>query len=450
MSRHFTESAAREKPAPGAVGAPNAVHRIATLGLAIVAAGLLSGIAGVTLTFVLRAVEHLTFGYSGGGFLTGVETAPDWRRVVGPAVGGLLSGAGWWLVRRHRHVPSLNDIVRDPAATRHLGTVVVDAFLQVLVVGSGASIGREGAPRQTAAVLASAATQRLRLADPARQALIAGAAGAGLSAVYNTPIAGALFAVEVILRTRRLSAAAISLSVSFLGTSVLWFVHGTAPTYHLPGGTTDWVPVALWSIVAIVPCLLLGRVFSRITSAAQDRHTGPTVRLVVSIGSASAILGLIGWWAPELFGNGKAVIDAIADGDRSLLLLVALVALKPLVTAMFLRTGATGGLLTPSMATGAAFGASVAVVLRHFGVPADVPSFALVAAAGCLATTQEAPFFAVFFTWELARPAPWELICFLITAIGATAIYRMRHPQDPTQRRMALGRVGRRRPTRAR
>ncbi len=401
---------------------------------AILIAGVLSGLAGVALTFLLHLIERCAYGYGHGSFLTGVHATPWWRRVAATTGGGLLAGTGWWLLRRRRNVPSLNDLVHKPAASQRIGTVLADALLQVLIVGSGASIGREGAPRQSAAVLAATATRRLRLADIDQQALIAGAAGAGLSAVYNTPIAGAVFALEIILRTRRPRTIAITVGVSLTGTSILWLIHGTGPTYRLPPMTSGWAPVAVWSVIAIVPCLILGRAFTRLTHAARRHPTAATPRLILSLGATGIALGVAGWWAPELFGNGKAVIDAIADGNRSLALLTTLIVLKPVATAGYLRAGATGGLLTPSLATGAAMGAVVAIVLHNAGFPVDVPSFALIAAVGCLATTQKAPLFAAMFTFELAHPAVWELACFVITALGASYLNNKRALPRPSRR----------------
>ncbi|MBO1766707.1 hypothetical protein [Allobranchiibius sp. GilTou38] len=100
-------------------------------------AGLLSGVAGVALSFVLHLVEYQTFGYDHGMFLDGVRQAPRWRRVVGPALGGLLAGGGWWWIRRQRPVLTVNELVTGSPPRPALWRVNLDALLQVLAVGSG-------------------------------------------------------------------------------------------------------------------------------------------------------------------------------------------------------------------------------------------------------------------------------------------------------------------------
>lgn len=118
-------------------------------GCAIVVIGLLAGVAGAATTLMLHAVEHLTYRYSFGTLLAGVENSGDWRRALGPMIGGALAGTGWWLLRRRGSVPGLSAVLAGEQPVRRLA-LTGDAALQVLLVGSGASLGREGAPRQLA------------------------------------------------------------------------------------------------------------------------------------------------------------------------------------------------------------------------------------------------------------------------------------------------------------
>src|SRR5581483_9777250 len=168
---------------------------------AVVIVGLLAGFAGLATTVVLRSVEHLTYHYTFGALLAGITGSSPVRRALGPMAGGALAAVGWWMLRRRSDVPAL-----EPTITRHRRiprlSWSIDAVLQVLLVGSGASLGREGAPRQFAAALSDLATGWLkRLSPDDREILLACAAGAGLGAVYAVPAAGALFTVGIILST---------------------------------------------------------------------------------------------------------------------------------------------------------------------------------------------------------------------------------------------------------
>ncbi|MGH3582366.1 MAG: chloride channel protein, partial [Mycobacterium sp.] len=169
-------------------------------GCAVLAVGLLAGVAGAATTLLLHWVEHLTYHYHLGTLLAGVGAAGHIRRATGPMLGGALAGLGWWLLRRHAPVPSLTGSIAEHRPLARL-PLAIDAVLQVLVVGSGASLGREGAPRQLAAVFGDAATRRWHLTPRDREILLASAAGAGLGAVYSVPLGGAVFTVTILMRS---------------------------------------------------------------------------------------------------------------------------------------------------------------------------------------------------------------------------------------------------------
>ena len=188
-------------------------------GCGVVLVGLLAGVAGAATTVLLHFVEHLTYHYSFGTLLEGVTAASPVRRAVGPMVGGGLAGLGWWLLRRRATVPSLSTVITRGEPIPRLA-MSLDAGLQVLLVGAGASLGREGAPRQFAAALGDLGTSRWALAAKDREILLGCAAGAGLAAVYSVPLGGALFALQIVLRTWNLRAVGTALITSALATAV--------------------------------------------------------------------------------------------------------------------------------------------------------------------------------------------------------------------------------------
>ncbi|MFM9032844.1 MAG: chloride channel protein, partial [Mycobacterium sp.] len=182
---------------------------------AAVAVGLLAGLAGAATIVVLHFVEHLTYHYRVGSLLDGVVGARPVRRAVGPMLGAALAGLGWWLLRRRGPVPGVGEVVSRPGPLPRLA-MTADAALQTLLVGSGASLGRENAPRQFAVVLGDLGLSRWSLTARDRQILLGCAAGAGLAAVYSVPVGGALFALQVVLRTWELRAVGTALLTSAL------------------------------------------------------------------------------------------------------------------------------------------------------------------------------------------------------------------------------------------
>src|SRR6476660_6006617 len=152
---------------------------------ATVVTGVLAGLAGSGLTLLLHAVQHAAFGYTEVAFLTGVEQASAARRVTAMAIGGAVTGTGWWALWRYsRRFPAVADAPTGPDKRLPLPTVTTDAALQIIAVGFGASLGREGAPRQVGAALGGWLADHLRLDPAQRRTVLACGAGAGLAAVY--------------------------------------------------------------------------------------------------------------------------------------------------------------------------------------------------------------------------------------------------------------------------
>ncbi len=401
-------------------------------GCAIVIIGLLAGVAGAVTTLALHAIEHATYRYSFGTLLSGVQESGPVRRAVGPMLGGALAGLGWWLLRRGRKVPSLTAAIPAAVATGEplpRRVLSIDAVLQVLLVGSGASLGREGAPRQMAAAWGDFGTSRLALTARDRDILLACAAGAGLAAVYSVPLGGALFTVRILMNTWHPRALGAALITSSLAVAV------ASPVTHLEHAVT-WPQAEMSYLFAFLALALaplaaaVGLAFDKAMARARPAVQSRSWTLVPAIAAAGLLTGVCSIWLPELPGNGRSILQVSVNSGLTLVAAVAILLLKPLLTALFLRAGAVGGLITPSLATGAAAGSVVALTLNHWaGTELHVAAVSLTCAAGVLTITQRSPWFAALFVWELARPPLWLLAVFVLSAWTAHLIAERRRRQ---------------------
>lgn len=389
---------------------------------AVVIVGLLAGLAGLTTTVVLRSVEHLTYHYTFGSLLDGITGSSPVRRAVGPMIGAALAGLGWWLLRRRVPVPPLAGTIARHERVPRL-TWSIDALLQVVLVGSGASLGREGAPRQFAAVLGDFGTSWLKRLSPGdREILLACAAGAGLGAVYAVPLAGALFTLRILLNTWRLRAVGAALITSSLAVAVGSAVTHDQNELHWPSAESAYLLSAHGLALAPV-AFAVGWVFNKIIAAARPAQLIRSWVLIPALAGAGLLTGICSHWWPELPGNGKSVLTVSLASGMTLASAAVILALKPVLTALFLRAGGAGGLLTPSLATGAAAGTLLVLSLNQVaGTHLHGPVISLGAAAGVLAVTQGSPIWAALFVWELARPPIWMLLVFAVTAVGAHAL----------------------------
>jgi H+/Cl- antiporter ClcA len=400
-------------------------RRAVEFGCAIVIVGLLAGVAGAATTQLLHAVEHLTYHYTFGTLLSGVGGSSPVRRAVGPMIGGALAGFGWWMLRRRTTVPPLAETITAHRPIPRL-SMSIDAGLQVLLVGTGASLGREGAPRQLAAALGDFGTTRLALTARDREILLSCAAGAGLGAVYSVPLGGALFAAQILLGSWHPRVVGTALITSSLAVAV------AAPVTHLehplswPDAKTSYLFAFL--ALAIAPlAVAIGLAFDRVMAGARPKVQYHSWILIPAIAAAGLLVGVCSIRYPELPGNGRSILTVAVNTEMTLGTACVILLMKPIVTAVFLRAGAVGGLLTPALATGAATGSVVALALNQFaGTHIEVSALALTSAAGVLAITQRSPLFAALFVWELAHPPIWLLIVFAIAAFAAHGLRLMR------------------------
>lgn len=398
-------------------------RRNVEFGCAVVIVGLLAGVAGAATAIFLDFVQHVTYHYRFGSLLDGVSSSSPIRRALGPMIGGALAGLGWWLLRRRTSVPTVEQAITRPAPLPR-GAMTFDSALQVLLVGSGASLGRENAPRQFAVALGDGATGRWALTPRDREILLGCAAGAGLAAVYSVPIGGALFALRIVLRTWDIRAVVTALATSTLAVLVATPFIRDEPAIHWPHPQLSYLLIGL--AVLLAPLMVgVGLVFQRLMTRARATALRDTWLLIPALAAAGLAVGVCSHWLPELPGNGSSVLTVSVDRHLGVVEAVAILTLKPLLTALFLRAGAIGGLITPALATGAAMGALIALSVNTWTpVHLNVAAVSLACAAGVLAITQRSPGWAAIFVFELANPPLWLLLVFGAAAFSAYLLHR--------------------------
>ena len=385
-------------------------------------AGALAGIGGVALTLLLHLIQHLAFGYTEATFLTGVERASDLRRVVALTVGGAAVGVGWWALRRWQPpvapVERMMVADRSPAVARTAG----ESVLQIGAVGVGASLGREGAPRLLGAALAGWLAGPMRLEGRQQRTIVACGAGAGLACVYNVPLGGAVFTLEVLLASAALVDVVPALLSAAVAAAIGWPLLGHAPTYAVAASTLHGAEL-LFAVVVGPIAGLLGAGFR--AYADRCRSLAPKGwRLPLTVTVGFGLLGAVAIRYPALLGNGKGPAQLAFDGGLATTAALALLILKPLATGAMLATGATGGLLTPALATGAVLGALGGRLLLPIWPGVPIAGYALIGAAGVLAAAQRAPLCAVVLVLELTGSGLPLLVPVGLAVVLASAVER--------------------------
>ena len=408
----------------------------------VVVLGVITGVGASALVGLLHLVEHVAFGYRSGPFLDGVAAAASWRRVAALAVAAGVVAVGLYALGR---LPvSGGTEVSESLWLRgaHMAVVqsVARAVLSIVTVGLGVSLGREGAPQLVGAASASWLSDWGGLPTWQRRLLVASGAGAGFAAVYNVPLGGTLFALEVLLGTLALPLVLPALATSVIATCVAWIALGTGPTYRLPLYTVHPQQLA-WAALAgpIIGAVAIWWV-RIIAWAGSHRPTGR--RRYIAPLVVFLILGLVSIEYPQLLGNGKGIVQLAAVGSVSFGLLWVLLALKPLATAACLWTGSPGGLFTPTLTVGALLAGVLGYGWLHLFPGAKPGSYAIIGGGAFLAASMQGPLSGVVLVLELTRNfdslmAPTLLAVVEATVIarrlGAPSIYSARLRPDPDE-----------------
>jgi CIC family chloride channel protein len=423
-------SAGTTENANGAVPATLAHPVAVRFWLAVVLIGIGAGVSAAALTFVLDTVQQWVWPSPDANILEAATRAGFWRPVIALTGAGVVTGLGQLVLVS---LSTGNSIEITSAIWFSAGRLpslrtLGSALLSVIIVGMGASLGREGAPKQAGAVIANVACDRFGFSDDQRRLLVACGAGAGMAAVYDVPLGGALFAIEVLRGALALRLVLPALTASVIATIVGWAVLPNAPTYHV-AEEGNFASLIVWALVA-APIIALASVGYVRMIAFADRNRPKGWRRLVAPVLAFALLGLASTAFPQLLGNGKELAQLSFDGAAAPTLLLALLVLKPLATFICFGSGGPGGLFTPSLSFGAVLGGVLGFAWSWIWPGAPPGLFAIVGAGAVVAATTQGPVSAIVLMIELTGRDRTFIIPMIVAAAIATLVARSIDPRS--------------------
>ena len=430
--------------------------RLGWLAATTIILGVIIGAGAGLLTLLLYGVEHVMLGYVEGSELPGPFGVPAVRRAISVTIGLTLAGIIWYFLRnKTTKVPSVKQAVAGEWMP--VWQTLVHVVLQIGIVGSGASIGREVAPRELGAMLAQRFCDLFHIegADGIdRRMVVAVAAGAGLGGVYNAPLAGMFFAVEILLVDVTLEKVAFGLGMSAIAAFVAASIKGHHTFYDITAMQPQSTPtLMLFAVLCGAACGVAGAWFRKGSQWAES-HQSHDKHILWQMPLAGLVTGLAAIVVPQVMGNGRAAAQlgfstfvpegsAAAGASQSassaaaspwnllagggnvsgsastavnagfqlsqsnIAMLLGVLALtfvaKALVTLMTIRSGASGGVLQPGIALGSTLGAMLGLIWILL-FPADsVTACALIGAAALLSASQQAPLMAMCLVMELTE-----------------------------------------------
>ena len=396
----------------------------------MVLTGIATGIGAAILTSILEVVQYISWGGSPTDVLEAAQHATPWRHIVVLLGAALVTGVGQKLLKR---LSSGNGIDTTQAIWFQAGRMPTlltlgSALLSVIIVGMGVSLGREGAPKQAGAVFANLVSDREGLPDEQRRLLVACGAGAGMGAAYGVPLGGALFALEVMRGKLALRYVLPALFTSLIAVGVSWLALPDAPTYVIPSYAIS-ASVMLWALFAGPIAGLASVGYVRMVTWA-DRHRPQGWQRYTLPVIIMTSLGVVSIWFPQILGNGKDVSELAFTGKVAPALFLTLLLLKPAATLLCMRSGAPGGMFTPSLTAGAMLGGVLGHAWAYLwpGVPPGL--CALLGAGAVLAATTQGPISAVVLMLELTGRDRSFILPLLLIVFTATLVSRSIEPRS--------------------
>ena len=393
--------------------------------LALVLTGIAAGLLGAALMALLFNVQYLAFGYHSGDFESAVQRASYLRRVSALVIAGAFGGVAWFLLRRYTpgKTSEIDDVLWSRAGELSVRRSAGTSVISEIVIGMGASLGREAAPKLLGGLSGDLLGRWFGLSAAQQRLLIGCGGGAGLACVYNVPLGGAFFTAEILCGSVSLATMLPALTCCGLATITAWLylpnraTYLGVPAYHLSATLLVWALIAgpVIGLVAAAYIRLIGWLSYR-------RVTGLAALFAPLI--AFGILGVIGIAYPQLFGNGKDMAHEVLLGGGGLAFLLVLAVLKPLVTALCVASGASGGLLTPVLSTGAVLGGGLGLLWSHLWPGAPVGAFAMVGAAAMIGCAMQAPITGLALILELTHSGLGLMTAMIVATVTATAVVR--------------------------
>jgi len=408
---------------PSAIPPTLSAPRALVFWSAVLLTGVGAGLGAAILTKLLFLVQHRA--WPGSDVLDAASRADAWHHLTILLAAGGATAFGQVLLRK---LSSGNSIDLTEAITNYAGRLPAlrtlgSATLSVVVVGMGASLGREGAPKQAGAVVANALADRCALSDEQRRLLVACGAGAGMAAAYGVPLGGALFAVEVLRGVLALRLILPALLAAAAASGVAWWLAiPNEPTYQIPSYALT-MSVIVWAVVAGPIAGVVSVGFVRLIAWADRHKPSGTLRFIVPV-AALGLLGAVSIPFPQLLGNGKDIAELAFTNQVAPLLLLALFVLKPFATALCLGSGVPGGLFTPSLSTGALLGGALGVAWSWIW-PGTPPGLcAIIGSASVLAATTHGPISSIVLVMELTGRDRSFVLPMIIGVVLATVVAR--------------------------
>ena len=407
---------------------PPATYRIGWISILAALLGILAGIIAYLLYDLIGLFTNLAYYHEWSfHFRSPENTAIGAWIIITPVIGGLMVGVmakyGSPKIKGHG-IPEAMEAVLTSRSRIEARVAILKPLSAAIAIGTGGPFGAEGPIIQTGGAFGSLVGQLVSTTAAERKVLLACGAGAGMAATFNTPIAGVILAIELLLfefRARSFIPLVISCT---LATSVRSILLGQKSMFGMGNVDFDVIHGLPFYVLLGLVCGMAAIGFTKLLYWVEDRFDALPIDDLWHPAIGALALGAIGFFVPRVLGVGYDTISDILNNNLALKLLVLIAIFKALALVISLGSGTSGGLLAPMFMSSAALGGVFAIGINHFWPSAHLApgAYALVAMAAVFGAASRATFAFIVFAFEITRDynaiLPLMLACVIADLIA--------------------------------
>jgi CIC family chloride channel protein len=385
--------------------------------------GVAAGFGAVGFRHLINFFQTLAYGGE-NDLLELVVNLPWYYRVAVPAIGGLIVGPLVYFFAREAKghgVPEVMEAVALKGGVIRKRVVVVKSLASAISISTGGSVGREGPIVQIGSAIGSVLGQFMKLSPDRMRTLVGCGAAAGIAATFNAPIAGSMFALEVILGDFGLATFSPIVISSVVATAISRAFLGDIPAFIVPA----YELVSAWELPMYlllgIFCAVVGVTFTRTLYRIEDLFDEIKFPEYLKGIIGGLILGVASLVFPQILGVGYMAIDMALMQKMAWWLLLVLVVVKILATSITIGSGGSGGIFAPSLFLGAMAGGFFGFVVHQLfpNITASPGAYSIVGMGAVVSATTHGPLAAILILFEMTGDykiiLPLMLACIIAT-----------------------------------
>ena len=388
--------------------------------------GLAGGFGAVGFRYLIIFFQSISYG-SGASLLDVVKEVPWYSRVWVPALGGLVVGPLVYFLAREAKghgVPEVMEAVAIKGGVIRKRIVLIKSMASAICIGTGGSVGREGPIVQIGSAIGSTIGQLFKVSGDRMRTLVGCGAAAGIAATFNAPIAGSMFALEIILGDFGLATFSPIVISSVTATAISRHFLGDMPAFIVPAYelVSAW-EFPLYAVLGLF-CALIAVTFTRVLYRLEDTFDAIKFPEYLKAAVGGLIIGVMALLFPHILGVGYGAIDLSLSQMIPWWFMFLLILCKILATSITIGSGGSGGIFAPSLFLGAMTGGFFGMVIHHVfpGATASPGAYSVVGMGAVVSATTHGPLTAILMLFEMTGDykiiLPLMITCIISTLAG--------------------------------